>query len=420
MQTRKQVQASKMINQKLALKIFEGFSIQRWNDLIRPFEFVEMDKAAEKMVLAYIIGKGEEARGVKIDWKWMIYASLFDLLRKIALCDIKAPVQQMLKKEYPAEYMRLNEWVLNQYKSILNDDELFSMFTIYVGQKSGSFEIPAESRAAAKVLSAAHKFSTIRELDMLRAVNERERTDKINTELQAQLQPFFDLPVVQSLVTRQISFDFIMKIEQLRFQTRWNQTPRVPSTSVLGHCYFVAIMTLLFCRSNPVKMCERRVVNDFFSALFHDLPEAVTRDIISPVKQATDELPFIVKRIEDEIVNKELVPLMEPFYANELIYYTSDEFSDRIFVDGKTVQVEWTDLNKKYNSSEFSPVDGRIVRIADHLSALMEADISIKHGITSSHLKYGRDGILKSYGVDKVIDGIHVGKLFREITGETS
>ena len=86
-----------MINQKLALKIFEGFSIQRWNDLIRPFEFVEMDKAAEKMVLAYIIGKGEEARGVKIDWKWMIYASLFDLLRKIALCDIKAPVQQMLK-----------------------------------------------------------------------------------------------------------------------------------------------------------------------------------------------------------------------------------------------------------------------------------------------------------------------------------
>ena len=48
------------MEKKFAHKIFEGFSIQRWNDLIRPFEIIEMDKAAEKMVLAYIIGKYEE------------------------------------------------------------------------------------------------------------------------------------------------------------------------------------------------------------------------------------------------------------------------------------------------------------------------------------------------------------------------
>ena len=39
------------MDKKLALKIFEGFSIQRWNDMIRPFDLVEMDKAAEKMLL---------------------------------------------------------------------------------------------------------------------------------------------------------------------------------------------------------------------------------------------------------------------------------------------------------------------------------------------------------------------------------
>ena len=109
----------------LVLKIFEGFSIQRWNDLIRPFDLVEMDKAGEKMVLAYIIGKFEEKKGYKIDWVWMIYASLFDLLRKISLCDIKAPVQQMLKNEFKEEYLRLNEWVLNQYKDILRIYNLY-------------------------------------------------------------------------------------------------------------------------------------------------------------------------------------------------------------------------------------------------------------------------------------------------------
>ncbi|MBO4640500.1 MAG: HD domain-containing protein [Treponema sp.] len=404
------------MDKQLILKIFEGFSIQRWNDLIRPFDLVEMDKAGEKMVIAYIIGKFEEKKGNKINWKWMAYASLFDLLKKIALCDIKAPVQQMLKKEFTREYMRLNEWVLKQYRQLITDDSLFSEFTIYIGQKAGSFKIPDDLAASIHVYNAAHKYSTIRELEMLSVVNEKERFSKIESDLKADIQPYLDLEGLQKLMTRQKEFDFLLKIEQLRFQTRWNQTPRVPATSVLGHCFFVAIMTLLLGRETNPDMCERRVVNNYFSALFHDLPESVTRDIISPVKQATDALPNIVKKIEDEIVNKELVPLMDKSYVDEVIYYTSDEFTDRIKgKDGKVQKVTWEELNGKYNKDSFSPVDGRLVRISDHLSALMEADISIRHGITSSHLQGGRDGMLELYPIDEKISGIEVNKLFHEL-----
>ncbi len=403
------------MDKQLALKIFEGFSIQRWNDLIRPFDLVEMDKAGEKMVIAYIIGKYEEHKGKKIDWAWMMYASFFDLLKKIALCDIKAPVQQLLKKEFPDEYMRLNEWVLNQYRQLIKDEDLFSNFTIYIGQKSGSFPVPDELLDTVHVYSAAHKYSTIRELEMLAVVNEHARLEHIETELKSDIQPFMDLEGLQKLMTQQKAFDFLLKIEQLRFQTRWNQTPRVPQTSVLGHCFFVAIMTLLLGRDSNPQMCERRIVNNYFSALFHDLPESVTRDIISPVKQATDDLPNIVKKIEDEIVNKELVPLMEPFYVNEIIYYTSDEFSNRIMLNGKTKVVSWEELNNKYNIADYEPVDGQLVRICDHFSALMEADISIKHGITSSHLQSGRDGMMIHYPKGKIISGINVNDFFNNI-----
>ena len=109
-------------------------------------------------------------------------------------------------------------------------------------------------------------------------------------------------------------------------------------------------MTLLLGRETNPDMCEKRVVNNYFSALFHDLPESVTRDIISPVKQATDALPNIVKKIEDEIVNKELVPLMDKSYVDEVIYYTSDEFSDRVRTKyGKVKKVSWDELNTEYN-----------------------------------------------------------------------
>ena len=400
----------------LALKIFEGFSIQRWNDLVRPFELVEMDKAGEKMIIAYIIGKYEEKKGHKIDWNWMIYASVFDLLKKIALCDIKAPVQQMLKREFPTEYMRLNEWVLNQYKTLIKDEELFARFTIYIGQKSGSFALPENLKQSLHVYSAAHKYSTIRELEMISMVNEKERLSNIDRELQKEIQPYFDLEGLQKLMTHQKEFEFLLKIEQLRFQTRWNQTPRIPQTSVLGHCFYVAVMTLLLGRESNPDMCEKRVINNFFSALFHDLPESVTRDIISPVKQATDDLPNIVKKIEDEIVNKELVPLMDSSFKDEVIYYTSDEFSDRIQdKNGKVTEVSYEDLNSKYNSPEYNPVDGKLVRICDHLSALMEADISIKHGITSGHLTVGREGILNNYESGKIISGINVNDFYHKM-----
>lgn len=404
-----------MLDTRLILKLYEGFSIQRWTDLIRPFELVEMDKTAEKMVVAYIIGKYEEAAGKKIDWNWMIYASLFELLKKIALCDIKSPVLHMIKNQFPDEYTRLNEWVLAQYKDLVHDKEFFSDFTMYIGQISGTFKMNEESKLAARVLKAAHKFASLRELEMIECVNEEERLSNIKKELNSDLQKYLDLKGLQLLVTRQRPFDFIMKIEQLRFQTRWNQTPRVPHTSVLGHCYFVAAMTILLMRETSVQICPRRLYNDFFSGLFHDLPEAVTRDIISPVKQATDELPFIVKKIEDEIVRSELVPLMDESYVNEILYFINEEFANRIEINGKTIFVDWDELNSKYNKDSYNPIDGKTVRLSDHLSAFIEAHSSIKHGITSEHLQSGKENLLNSYEKAKLINGINIRDIFENI-----
>ena len=412
--------SSQRLDSRLIYKIFEGFSIQRWNDFVRPFEIVEMDKAAEKMVAAYIIGKHEEQQGNAIDWEWMIYASLFDLLRKIALCDIKSPVQRMIRDQYPQAYIRLNEWVLEQYRGLINDD-LFARFTIYIGEMAGSIPFPAQSALAARVLRAAHKFSSLRELEMLSPVNEEERLIKVRKELHRDIQQYLDLRGMQLLAMRQRPFDFMMMIEQLRFQTRWNQTPRVPHTSVLGHCFFVAVVTLLLMRATGVPLCQKRLFNDFFSALFHDLPEAVTRDIISPVKQATDELPAVVKHIEDEIVRAELVPLMDGCYARELMYFTSDEFSNRVVVGGLGTDEElvetvtWDALNGRYNADSCSPVDGRTVRLADHIAAFIEADSSIRHGITSAHLRSGRENILRLYGADTEVNGVAIGVLLREM-----
>ena len=82
---------------------------------------------------------------------------------------------------------------------------------------------------------------------------------------------------LKSLILKQELFDFVTKIEQLRYQVRWGQSPRIPKTSVLGHSMLVASLSLLLTREfNPT---DKRIYNNFFAGLFHDLPEAVTRAI---------------------------------------------------------------------------------------------------------------------------------------------
>lgn len=392
-------------DRQFILKIFEGFSIERWNDLVRPFDLIEMDKTAEKTVLAYIIGKIEESNGSIIDWNRIIYGSFFDLLRKIALCDIKAPVQRMIQVEYPEEYVKLNEWVIEQFRGCMPDSRLLGEFSEYL------LEPTEQSDVTWRVLRAAHKFATLREVEMLRVVNEPFRLIEIERGLNEDIGKYLDLKGLQLLVTKQKAYGFLMQIERLRFQTRWNQTPRVPKTSVLGHSYFVAALSLLMSRS--LGLDATRSYGNFFSGLFHDLPEAVTRDIISPVKQATRELPHIVKKIEDRIVRDELTPLMDDSFRDELLYFTNDEFENRILgPDGNSIRVDYRQLGDKYGSPVHKPVDGKLVRLADHIAAYVEADSSIHYGITSKHLRDGKQNILSLYPEGTEINGIDAAGFF--------
>ena len=70
----------------------------------------------------------------------------------------------------------------------------------------------------------------------------------------------------------------------------------------MGHVLIVAILGY-FCAAE-LGACDERIVNDFLCGLFHDLPEVLTRDIISPVKTSVEGLDDLIKDIEKRQVAK--------------------------------------------------------------------------------------------------------------------
>ena len=113
------------------------------------------------------------------------------------------------------------------------------------------------------------------------------------------------------------------------------------------------------------------------------------------------------------MIDEKIYPLLPESWHSEIRYYIENEFSSKIMENGKVVIVTSDTINHTYNCKEYNPIDGEIIRAADHLSAYYEAKLSEKIGITSESLMSGAEGLRERY-VNKRIGGIDFSGYFTE------
>ena len=390
--------------ENLIERFYEAASMNRWNDHIRPVELTELDKQAHKMVIAYVIAKFEESdRDIKINWQNLIEGGIFEFLHRTILTDIKPPVFHKMMEEKEKD---LNKYVIKQL-----DKDMNGLGNNFKENFKKYFFDHNYAKVEKRILKAAHYMATNWEFKIIYHTSPFiYGIEETKESIENQIEDHYDLIGVQKISLEKKSFGFIDLCGQLRFQERWAHSPRIPKTSVLGHMYIVAITSYLLSLDN--NSCQKRLYNNFFTGLFHDLPEVLTKDIISPIKTSIKGLEGIIKDYEEDQMKNRLLPLLPVSWRKEMRYFTQDEFENKIKIDGKIINgVSYAELNTLYNKDEFYPLDGKIIKACDKLTAFIEADISIKHGITSKHLEEGRKNIYEKFK-NKNVSGIDFGKLF--------
>lgn len=394
-----------MIKPELIDIIHKATVIQRWNDHIRPFTgFTEIDKQAHKTFYAYILAKCQAEEDANFDFDSLVEGLIFEFLHRIILTDIKPPIYHKLTYKMGD---RIDEWV---------EDMLADSIDCIPGGFSERFKRyfkdPDYSKEEKAIIKYAHYLATKWEFDIIYPMNTGfyniETTRKEVTDGLARCR-WFDGKKVFSQNPRLT--DFLNLIGQLRFQMRWTATARVPQTSVMGHTLVVAILSYLF--TVEIGGCKKRRVNNFFGGLFHDLPEVLTRDIISPIKQGVKGIDEILKTIEKTQMEEIVYPLMPKSWLSDLSYYTEDEFCSKVHENGKIKTVTSSVINEAYNKDEFCPIDGEIIRGCDHLSAFMEAVLSIQNGVEAQPLKQALVNLAAIYD-NRNIGGINFREYFEE------
>lgn len=395
-----------MIKKALILKLFEAANMQRWNDKIRPVDLRELDKQAHKMIIAYVIGKIEETIfDNKLDWVDIIEAGIFEFFHRLVLTDIKPEIFYKIKKNVNM-YKKLNNWVIFELQDILSPikNNFFDRFKRYLEDENQNL--------SRKIITAAHFYATRWEFNIIERANPHDyEIPEIKKRLVENQERDYDLRGMQYLALYSWPKDFINLCGTLRFQLRWSHTHMIPRVSVLGHMLIVAILSYLFSLEQDA--CKKRLINNFFTGLFHDLPEVLTRDIIDPVKGSIKGMRGLIKKYEKEQLKDKIYTLLPNSWHLDMKMYAEEEFKNIIFINGKKEIKSLDEINKKYNSDEYNPRDGEIIKAADDLAAFVEAYLSIENGIKNKNLDEAKNKIRNRYK-NKVIGKINFGEIYAD------
>ncbi|VAY86779.1 HMP-PP hydrolase (pyridoxal phosphatase) Cof, detected in genetic screen for thiamin metabolic genes (PMID:15292217) [hydrothermal vent metagenome] len=370
-------------------------------------ELVELDKQSHKFIIAYFLAKLEK----NVDYVHLIEAGIFEFFRRVVVTDIRPDVFRVILKKKGAE---LNKWVVNKLGDSIqeiDDGKFLKKFEQYLLDEN-MYEKERFILKAASYLATKWEFNIIYQTSSFLS-----DIDDVKKEVDEEIEDYYELIGVRKIALNKKLAKLIDLSGRLRFQKRWAQTPRIPETSVLGHMLIVAIFGYFY--SIKISACDKRLENNFFTALFHDLPEALTRDIITPVKYSIDELSDLISEYEIIKIKDDILPYVPDKIKKEFSYLLGlyneikDEFLDKTMQDGK-ITVHTNGL-EKYNNNRHDTIDGLALKQCDKLSAFIEASISISHGIKSKELVNGKKQILGSL---KTVQGINFKDIAKQIDKE--
>lgn len=330
--------------------IFRGLSIYRWNNFPR----IEAVSATDhigfilhiSLTLAHIL---EEKEGKKTDLGYIYRKILFSSFPTFIHSDISSDVKQRIRLKNPLVARELENkaydillgwelppWMKEDVESIRNE--------IFIREEP----YPLENAIIrySKLWASYHEayFSNEVHLDVYKPAMALIRKNMAAPEFSTFRQYLDSNPQNQTPIE-----NYLLNVRRLQSNFRWNRMRRMYPVSVMSHLFVIFFLSYVI---GHVEGKSRDEITDMMTtALFHDIPEVITGDVIAPTKKSIAGLEELLAEIEDEMVHEYLLT-----YLNE---YSFKEKFEKAMLD------PWNQPN------------GKLVKLADIFSALFEAKIEV-------------------------------------------
>lgn len=315
---------------------------------------MQMDNVGATLHAALFLAYQEEKNsGNKIDTLYLMKKIIFTSLADLILSDINSGTKWYIKKLdekifdelYEKAYAfflsgEAPESLKNDFKNTLHRDDKTIEDKIFLAAKKYIWYVEASTNARV--------FQEIYEVPL----------GEIKTSLN---ELSGDLESLKELLRNSDHEKYLAHIFRLSYSMRWNQYQRNTPISVMSHkvvvCYISYVIGMIWndqWEDNDIKEMLLR-------AIYHDVPEVITGDIITPTKKAVPWFVELLEKVEETMMDDYLFGYITSEYKQFLTPYILKPFDDEL---------------------------GKKVKYADIFSALIEAKIEDRIGNHFFHEKY--------------------------------
>lgn len=334
---------------------FRGLSTYRWNNFPRVEQVTATDNVAFSLHVAYLVARLYEAEtGKKVDIGYLYRRALYSSFSTFLHSDISNEVKQMVKVKNPDIYQKLSDVAYDRLLSWDLPDFMERDVNAYRRpnpEKTLEERIYQFSKNWVSYQEAfASNFVYFRSFERpLDAIRERYLSPDY-----AELRPLLKLDPVEHGESER----YLIAIRRLQSSFRWNHMRRTHPVSVMSHLFFIFFISYVI--GNVEGLGEDQVTDMMTTALYHDIPEAITGDVITPTKKSVPGFEELLSEIEEEMLDEYLIEHIrhQPFAA-EL---------------------------KKRMLFPWECEHGNLVKLADVFSALFEAKIEVANSVEFDHV----------------------------------
>lgn len=257
--------------------ILSGLSIFRWNTFPRLRDISSLDHLTFVAHIAVLLASvQEEKNGIQYDIPLLIRKILFSGFFTFIYSDISSDVKDRLRNSDPRLYGSLEDSLFEQIRS-WNLDIVIMRDIDATRVKTPEDDLIAFAKLWASYYEVYNNSLVYPDAyaKVIRNMMKRAENPKFIPFLE-----FLDFdPHNQSDLER-----YLLVIHRLASSFRWNRSVRKYPVSVLSHTYLITFFTYLIAREHGFD--EETLTDMLLTALYHDIPEAITGDIITPTKKA--------------------------------------------------------------------------------------------------------------------------------------
>lgn len=329
-----------MVGTLLKLMFSKWVSIKRWNNFPRIEDITPLDNTWFVIHISLFLAEIEEKNWKKIDKEYLIKKIIFDLFKALILSDINSWTRDYIINIDDTIMQKLEDKVLKYLLSFNWDNFLKNDINNILNEKNKELED--------NLIIAAKKFAWYHEC----LVNSRVflftydvAMNQIQDYLEKNKKNLYSLKI---LLENDNYKKYLWHIRRLSHATRWSWKKRNYPISVMSHLTVITFISYVLVSLENNSWENYNILEIMLKSIYHDIPEAITWDIITPTKKAVDWFREILEKVEEKMMKDYFFVYIDDNYKNKVSKYMLDPFSWK----------HW-DLVKK----------------ADILSALFEAKI---------------------------------------------